>query len=117
MDFKREFSPLDALKAKSHFLLGPRGTGKSFLVRQQLAGHAAIINLLRSEASRLLLANPSRLESMIIANLPKDSKLVVIDEVQKIPAILDEVHRLIEESGYKFRFFPRICGCEMRVAT
>jgi predicted AAA+ superfamily ATPase len=102
MDFKREFSALDALKVKSHFLLGPRGTGKSFLVRQQLAGHAAIINLLRSEASRLLLANPSRLESMIIANLPKDSKLVVIDDVQKIPAILDEVHRLIEESGYKF---------------
>jgi predicted AAA+ superfamily ATPase len=102
MSFKREFNVLEALKAKSHFLLGPRGTGKSFLARQQLEGHAAIINLLRSEASRVLLANPSRLESMIAANIPKGSKFVVIDEVQKIPALLDEVHRLIEEGGYKF---------------
>jgi predicted AAA+ superfamily ATPase len=102
MSFKREFNVLEALKAKSHFLLGPRGTGKSFLARQQLEGHAAIINLLRSEASRVLLADPSRLESMIVANKPKGSKFVVIDEVQKIPALLDEVHRLIEEGGYKF---------------
>ena len=102
MNFRREFSLLDALKAKSHFLLGPRGTGKTFLVRQQLEGRAAIINLLRSEASRVLLADPSRLESIIIANIPKGSKFVVIDEVQKIPALLDEVHRLIEEAGYKF---------------
>jgi predicted AAA+ superfamily ATPase len=39
---------------------------------------------------------------MIVANKPKGSKFVVIDEVQKIPALLDEVHRLIEEGGYKF---------------
>ena len=67
MNFEREFNVLAALKAKSHFLLGPRGTGKSFLVRQQLEGHAAIINLLRSESSRVLLADPSRLESIIAA--------------------------------------------------
>jgi predicted AAA+ superfamily ATPase len=102
MKFNREFSVLDALKAKSHLLLGPRGTGKSFLIRQQLEGRAAIINLLRTEAARVLLADPSRLESIIIANIPNGSKYVVIDEVQKIPALLDEVHRLIEECGYKF---------------
>ncbi len=102
MIFHRQFSLLQALQAKSHFLLGPRGTGKSFLIREQLAGKAAIINLLRTEAARILTADPSKLEGIIRASLPNGSNLVVIDEVQKIPALLDEVHRLIEEQGLRF---------------
>ncbi|MBU4036048.1 MAG: ATP-binding protein, partial [Proteobacteria bacterium] len=52
--------------------------------------------------------NPGRLEAMI-GTRPKDS-WVVIDEIQKIPALLDEVHRLIENKGWKFA----LCGSSAR---
>lgn len=82
----------------SFFLFGPRGTGKSSWVRQALKG-AAVFDLLESESYVELLANPSRLEARIG---PKFKGWVVIDEVQKVPAILDEVHRLIESRGLRF---------------
>lgn len=89
-------------KRKSFFLLGPRATGKSYLVREQLAGKATVIDLLRSDVYLRLSAEPSLLESLIPGGRESSSKLVVVDEVQKIPALLDEVHRLIEERGVRF---------------
>lgn len=82
----------------SYFLLGPRGTGKSYFVRNKYP-KAIFINLLSDEVYQRLLANPSRLQSMIPSHF-KD--WVVIDEIQKIPSLLDEVHRLIEERKLKF---------------
>jgi len=88
------------LKRKSYFLLGPRGTGKSFLVREQLKERALVIDLLRSEFYLRLSSVPSQLEEIIdAADRPS---IVVIDEVQKIPILLDEVHRLTEERGIRF---------------
>ncbi|NOT54966.1 MAG: ATP-binding protein [Deltaproteobacteria bacterium] len=88
------------LTRKSCFLFGPRGTGKSFLIREQLQERALIINLLRAEFFLRLSAAPSQLEDLIDgAGSPP---LVVIDEVQKIPLLLDEVHRLIEERAIRF---------------
>jgi predicted AAA+ superfamily ATPase len=49
-----------------------------------------------------LLKNPSELEGMIDASTEVWTSLVVIDEIQKVPALLDEVHRLIEERGFTF---------------
>ncbi len=95
------FSRLLDLSAAAHrsaMLFGPRGTGKTYWVAHNLKD-ALVFNLLKSETYSDLLANPSRLENRI----PPDFKeWIVIDEVQKIPELLNEVHRLIEEKGYKF---------------
>jgi len=82
------------LKKKSFFLFGPRATGKSSLIKAQLSKNTLIINLLRSDIYLKLAAQPSELEPMIMANPNHD--LIVIDEVQRVPILLDEVHRLIE---------------------
>ena len=83
---------------KSFFLFGPRGTGKTTWVKSTFPD-AVYIDLLEAEIFNDLLANPQRLESFI----PKDFKnWIIIDEIQKIPELLDEVHRLIEKYKYKF---------------
>src|SRR3990172_6766658 len=85
-------------KAKSFFLFGPRGTGKTTWVKSTFPD-AIYIDLLEAELFNDLLANPQRLESFI----PKPFKdWVIIDEVQRIPELLSEVHRLIEKYKYKF---------------
>jgi predicted AAA+ superfamily ATPase len=89
------------LAKKSCFLFGPRATGKSYLIREHLASRAIVIDLLRSDLFLRLSANPADLESLVGAKRGP-STWVVIDEVQKIPELLDEVHRLIE--GRRIRF-------------
>lgn len=83
---------------KSFFLFGPRGTGKTYWIKQNLAD-AVYIDLLDTEIYASLLANPHRLLDFI----PKNYKSwIIIDEVQKIPALLNEVHRLIEHDKHIF---------------
>jgi predicted AAA+ superfamily ATPase len=85
-------------KAKSFFLFGPRGTGKTTWVKTTFP-RAVYLDLLEAEIFNDLLANPQRLENFI----PEDFKdWIIIDEVQRIPELLNEVHRLIEK--YKYRF-------------
>ncbi len=92
-----QLAPL--LRRKSFFLLGPRSTGKSFLIREQLHADAFVIDLLKSDNFLRLSNRPSELADMIQASA---RSIVVIDEVQKLPPILDEVHRLIEETPTRF---------------
>lgn len=87
------------LKKKSFFLLGPRATGKSSLIHDQLKNTALIINLLESSLYLRLISSPGDLESFIEAS---DKKIAVIDEVQRIPMLLNEVHRLIESKKITF---------------
>jgi len=102
-EFNRALDLLGLLQKKSLFLLGPRATGKSFLIKQQLASDAVVLNLLDAELFLRLSAHPHDLESLIRGQLEiKQSKFIVIDEIQKIPLLLDEVHRLIED--YQWRF-------------
>ena len=83
---------------KSSFLFGPRGTGKSAWVRDVFPG-ALVFDLLDSGLYAELAADPTRLGERI----PKGHKsFVVLDEVQKAPALLDEVHRLIETRKLRF---------------
>lgn len=82
----------------SFFLFGPRGTGKSSWVTHTLPD-AVVIDLLEADTHVRLQAAPERLEGMIPAG---HKGWVVIDEVQKIPALLDEVHRLIEKRKWRF---------------
>lgn len=88
------------LPASGCFLLGPRGTGKSTWLRSALAD-ATWLDLLDPEAQRLYQARPERLRELLAAN--PDSRDVVIDEVQKVPALLDVVHADIESgSGRRY---------------
>ena len=82
----------------SFFLFGPRGTGKTTLLNQRWP-EALKVDLLAAETFTRLIANPSFLEAMIPENF---KGWIVIDEVQKAPSLLDEVHRLMEKKKHKF---------------
>lgn len=82
---------------QSFFLFGPRGTGKSSWVRQTYP-NATYIDLLEDETYRRLLTRPGSLTDF----LPTSPGIVILDEVQKVPAILDEVHRLIANRKIQF---------------
>lgn len=99
--YKRKLNLVELLKKKSFFLFGPRSTGKSSLIQHQLKQTSIIIDLLKYSLYATLSENPENLEKMILAEGP-DQKIIVIDEIQKIPPLLDEVHRLIET--YKWTF-------------
>jgi predicted AAA+ superfamily ATPase len=88
------------LSRKSFFLLGPRATGKSFLMHQQLTERALLIDLLRSDLLLRLSSRPEELESLI--DTAPSRPWVVIDEIQRVPSLLPEVHRLIEAKGLRF---------------
>ena len=89
---------LSALLAKrSHFLFGPRQTGKTSLIRHSLP-KAKVYDLLDSSVFLAFGRNPGRLEEELG---PEDS-IVVIDEIQRLPSLLNEVHRLIESRGVRF---------------
>lgn len=85
------------LAQKSHFLLGPRQTGKTFLIRHKLE-NARVYDLLDSEIYLTLSRHPGRISEEIQAN----DRIVVIDEIQRLPELLNEVHRLIETRGIRF---------------
>ena len=89
---------LRAPERQSFFLFGPRGTGKTTWVRRTFP-KAVYIDLLESELFTRLTANPQRLESLIPVG---HEDWVVIDEIQRIPDLLSEVHRLIETQGHRF---------------
>lgn len=79
-------------------MFGPRGTGKTSWLKTHF-NEAIYIDLLNDDTFTELSARPTRLGSKI----PNDYKgWVIIDEVQKAPSILNEVHRLIEERHYRF---------------
>jgi uncharacterized protein len=85
------------LEKKSHFLLGPRQTGKTFLIQHTLKD-ARVYDLLDTSIYLALSQNPGRIAQELS---PKD-RIVVIDEIQRLPELLNEVHRLIETRGLRF---------------
>jgi predicted AAA+ superfamily ATPase len=82
---------------KSLFLFGPRQTGKTTLVRQRLPG-VRVYDLLDSAVFLALGQRPGRL----FEELGDRDRLVVIDEIQRLPELLNEVQRLIEQRGVRF---------------
>lgn len=97
MEFIRALDLRALLDGNNFFLFGPRGTGKSYWIRRSLPD-AKLFDLLDRDVFERLLRRPRQLGEEIS---PSDS-LVVIDEIQKLPVILDEVHRLIEERSIRF---------------
>jgi len=82
---------------KSLFLFGPRQTGKTALVRQALP-QARVYGLLDADVFLTLSRRPAQLGE----ELGPSDRLVVLDEIQKLPVLLDEVHRLIEQRRIRF---------------
>ncbi len=92
---------------KSFFLWGPRQTGKTTLLKK-LYPDALRIDLLKTDELIRYLRNPSILREEAAALAP--TKLIVIDEIQKAPMLLDEIHYLIENTGRNFV----LCGSSAR---
>ena len=85
---------------QSFFLFGPRGTGKSTWLSAVFPDAETVrIDLLKDDLYTDLLARPQRIESLVPSGF---SGWVVIDEVQRVPALLNEVHRLIETRKLRF---------------
>ncbi|PIQ42854.1 MAG: ATPase [Gammaproteobacteria bacterium CG11_big_fil_rev_8_21_14_0_20_46_22] len=89
---------IDYHAENSYFLFGPRGTGKTTWLRAHFQD-AIYIDLLDQAVYLELSSQPSRLSTYIDH---KKNNWIIIDEVQKIPALLDEVHRQIEHHKRRF---------------
>lgn len=91
-------------KSSSFFLFGARGTGKSTLLRQLFAeGESVWFDLLDPDLAARFERTPSALESELARLEPRSAvRWVVIDEIQKVPPLLDVVHRLIEKKRFRF---------------
>ena len=86
----------------SFFLFGPRGTGKTHLLKSRFQATPTLyIDLLNPETFQTLSLAPNRLSQQLAA-LPKSTRWIIIDEVQRIPALLDIVHQQIESSRFHF---------------
>jgi predicted AAA+ superfamily ATPase len=93
------FSRVYQIPSSTFFLFGPRGVGKSTWIKAR-GGFSLTIDLLKHATFLDLQRDPSLLEAK--TGHLKKGETVFIDEIQKIPALLDEVHRLIEDRGLNF---------------
>ena len=94
---------------ETFFLWGPRQVGKSTLLRQRYPD-ARRIDLLKSDELRRYATRPELLRQEIEAEGADTARQIVIDEVQKAPALLDEVHWLMENKALHFA----LCGSSAR---
>ncbi|HLD22243.1 MAG TPA: AAA family ATPase [Patescibacteria group bacterium] len=95
----------------SFFLFGPRGTGKTTLIKQSLSAEQTYtIDLLDFDTEFRFLNRPQEF-SEVLAALPETIQWIFIDEVQKIPKLLDEVHKHIEMNS---RFHFALTGSSAR---
>lgn len=93
-------------KSGAVFLWGARGTGKTTYLKQKYP-KARFYDLLQSEVLTDLVLTPHHLREEVLAQKPK---LVIIDEVQKNPSLIDEVHWLLENTSTQFI----LCGSSAR---
>lgn len=101
MTFRRILDLPALFEQKSYFLFGPRATGKTSLIEAQFSSDIPMLDLLETTLYYRLSANPGLLESIIFGHNPNATK-AIIDEVQRVPEILNEVHRLIEKKKITF---------------
>jgi uncharacterized protein len=90
--YKRILDLNKLLKSKSFFLFGARSTGKTTLINQQLS-NLKTYDLLDSDTYRRLTKQPKLIEEVVNSQ----AEPIVIDEIQKLPLLLDEIHRLLNK--------------------
>jgi uncharacterized protein len=98
---ERLLNPFELVSHKSCLLLGPRQTGKSQLIAQTMKGQCTYYNLLETDLYFRMKSDPSTLRKELLARSTPD-KIVVIDEIQKVPELMNEVHNLIETQNLRF---------------
>ncbi len=105
---------LNPLLSQSFFLFGPRGTGKTSSLRGLLPPEKREeIDLLNSQLANSYLVGPRGFHQHL-ESLPERIDWVVIDEVQKVPALLDVVHQCIESTGPLSRLKFALTGSSAR---
>ncbi len=105
MDYiQRKLNINERLNQKSVLLLGPRQTGKTSYIKNELGQSVkAKWDLLNSRTRKQLEADPQLLYDQIMAlDINPETDILVIDEIQKVPALLDVVHEVIEEKKTRF---------------
>jgi predicted AAA+ superfamily ATPase len=100
MEYHRIIALEPLIKRKSLFLFGPRQTGKTFLLKKRFPA-ARFYNLLLSDVFFRLSQRPHLLREELMSQTDHVQP-IIIDEIQKLPVLLDEVHNLIEEKRLKF---------------
>lgn len=101
---------MDLPKGKSAFLWGPRKVGKSTFLKSRFP-NSHVYDFLRTDLFVEISKNPALLREQLLAKDPAVLKHpIVLDEVQKVPQVLDEVHWLIENKGLSFI----LCGSSAR---
>ncbi len=110
MNYSRVLDP----PSRSFMLLGPRGTGKSTWLQDKIKA-SLVIDLLQSDKLRELAAAPERLRNLVAPLQP--GSWVVIDEIQKVPALLNEVHWLFENKKIQFAITGSSARKLKRVST
>jgi len=100
------FLKLDRLPEETFFLVGPRKTGKSTLIKNTYKD-VLRIDLLDTDILIRYQQRPALLRQELLSN---QQRFIIIDEIQKVPALLDEVHNLIENHGFTFG----LCGSSAR---
>ncbi len=108
MPYYRRYLTIDLPKRQSAFLLGARKTGKSTYLKHSFP-QAIYYDLLQSDLFLNLSRAPHILREELQAS-KSNAGLVIVDEVQKVPALLDEIHWLIENTGFQFI----LCGSSAR---
>ena len=89
-------------KNNSFLLFGARGTGKTFLLKEHFKSPAALyVDLLDPDQNEIYSLRPQTLAQQLAA-LGDETEWIVIDEIQKVPKLLDIVHQQIESSRFKF---------------
>jgi predicted AAA+ superfamily ATPase len=101
---------IDLPKGRSSFLWGPRKTGKTTYLKKAFPD-SLYYDLLQTDIFLELVKRPYLLrEQLLMADTKKLKEPVIIDEVQKVPQLLDEIHWLIENKGFRFI----LCGSSAR---
>lgn len=93
---------LELPKKGSCLLLGARQTGKSTLARARLPAKTWTVDLLDHDQHLRFAKDPSQFRREALAKLQGGAGMIYVDEIQKVPALLDEIHALIE--GHRARF-------------
>lgn len=110
MDTLRRMLDMGLPRGRSAFLWGPRKTGKSTYLKAAFP-HSVTFDLLQTDLHLELLKRPALLRERLLAEpAARLRRPVIIDEVQKVPHLLDEVHWLIENRGLQFI----LCGSSAR---
>jgi predicted AAA+ superfamily ATPase len=99
--YRRILNIKEDIKKKSLFLFGPRQTGKTFLLKE-IFPNSPFYNLLLADVFLKVSLRPEIIREELLAHVKKIPQPIIIDEIQKIPILLDEVHHLIEEYGFRF---------------